>query len=105
LPCSQTAELVLGGVSGDEAIYLTWEVNTSLPITSTWEIRYNGPPGYQPSPITACPNHPHLRLTGLTNYTIYTVTLNAILGNTPILTDTLALMPTDIWISLPLVLK
>jgi hypothetical protein len=44
-------------------------------------------------------------LTGLSNYTWYTVTLNAMLNNTPFLTDSVRLMPTDIFVYLPLVLK
>ena len=43
-------------------------------------------------------------LTGLTNYVWYTVTLNSILGSTPFLTDTVTVMPTDVFVYLPLVL-
>ena len=51
------------------------------------------------SPTRAC------SLTGLTNYTWYTVTLNAMLGSTPFLTDTVKIMPSDIFVYLPLVLR
>ena len=44
-------------------------------------------------------------LTGLTNYTRYTVTLNGMLDSTPFLTDTVRVMPTDIFVYLPLVLR
>jgi hypothetical protein len=106
LSCSQTMELTLNGIPGDKTIYLTWEVNASLPLTATWTINYSGPTGNQPSPITGLPEPTRTyALTGLTNYTLYTVTLNAMLNNTPILTDTVTRMPTDISISLPLILK
>jgi len=44
-------------------------------------------------------------LTGLTNYQPYTITLNAMLSGTTILTDTVSVMPTDLVIYLPVVLK
>lgn len=44
-------------------------------------------------------------LTGLTNYTWHTVTLNAMLDSIPFLTDTVRMMPTDWLVYLPLVLK
>ena len=44
-------------------------------------------------------------LTSLTNYAWYTVTLNALLDNAPILTDTIKLMPTDRLVYLPFVIK
>lgn len=104
--CSQTMELTLNGIPGDKTIYLTWEVNASLPLTATWTINYSGPTGDQPSPITGLPEPTRTyALTGLTNYTLYTVTLYAMLDDMPILTDTVTRMPTDISISLPLVLK
>jgi hypothetical protein len=106
LPCSQTTEMTLNGISGDETIYLTWEVNAALPVTSTWEISYDGPAGDQPSPITGLPEPTRAyTLTGLTNYTLYTVTLTAMLDSTPILTDTVMIMPTDIFVFLPLVIR
>lgn len=42
---------------------------------------------------------------GLTNYTPYTATLNAIVDSIPILTDTVTVMPTDLFVYLPVVLK
>jgi hypothetical protein len=44
-------------------------------------------------------------LTGLTNYTWYTVTLNAMDGATPILSDAVRVMPTDKFVYLPLVMR
>lgn len=41
----------------------------------------------------------------VSNYVWYTVTLSAVLGATPILTDTVRVMPTDRLVYLPLVLR
>ncbi len=92
--------LVLTGFPADKAIHLTWKVNTTLPVTATWQIGYNSStiPDI-PNPIRA------YTLTGLTNYTTYTVTLNAILDSAPILTDTISVMPTDLFVYLPVVMK
>ncbi len=98
--------LQLRGAPANRAIFLRWTVNTTLPVTSTWRISYSGPPGDQLSPITGIisPTRAYT-LTGLTNYTWYTVTLNAMVGSTPFLTDTVRVMPTDIFVYLPIVLK
>jgi hypothetical protein len=45
------------------------------------------------------------RLTSLTNYTGYTVTLSALLDSTSFLSDTVRVMPTDRLVYLPLVTK
>jgi hypothetical protein len=105
-PLTLAEPLVLNGAPADQAIHLTWTVNTTLPVTSTWQIAYDGPPGDQPSPITSIlsPTRAYT-LTGLTNYTLYTVTLNGMLDSTPFLTDTVRVMPTDIFVHLPLVLR
>jgi hypothetical protein len=42
-------------------------------------------------------------LTGLTNYVPYTITLNAVRGSTPILTGTVAIMPTDLQVFMPVI--
>jgi len=105
LPCTKEIVIALQGVPADETVYLTWEVNASLPVTSTWRISYDGPPGHQATPITGLsePTRAYT-LTGLTNYTPYAITLNAMLGSTPYLTGTVTLMPTDILMHLPLVM-
>jgi hypothetical protein len=91
---------------GDEAIYLSWGINTSLPVTSTWDIHYEGPTGDEPSPITGLTSPTRAyTLTGLTNYVPYTITLKSMLDSTPILSDTMTVMPTDIIIHLPMVFK
>jgi hypothetical protein len=106
LPCTPTTGVALHGIPGDAAIHLVWEVNVSLPVTSTWQIGYAGPPGDQPSPILGLPEPTRAyTLTGLTNYTSYGITLNAMLDSTPILTGTLTVIPTDIFLHLPVVFK
>ncbi len=99
-------DLALHGTPADQAIRLTWTVTGDLPATSTWQINYDGPTGGQPSPITGIisPTRAYT-LTGLTNYVWYTVTLHAMLDSTPFLTDTVRVMPTDISVYLPLVLR
>ena len=102
----QTTGLSLNGIPADMTIYLNWDINITLPSTSTWEIRYDGPPGAQPSPITDIFSSTRAyTLTGLTNYTPYTVTLNAMLHSTPFLTDTVTVMPTDIFVFLPMAIR
>jgi len=105
-PCSQTTGLSLHGVLADQAVYLTWEVTGILPVTSTWQISYEGPTGDQPSPVSGLPEPTRAyTLTGLANYELYTITLNAMLEGTPILTDTVSIMPTDHIICLSAVWK
>jgi hypothetical protein len=78
-------------------------VNINLPPTTTWTIDYIGLPGDQPSPITDLPADTRLfALTGLTNYTWYTITLAT---DPPWLTDTVTMMPTDLIIYLPIIGK
>jgi hypothetical protein len=98
--------LDLRAPAADRALRLTWSVNTTLPATATWRIEYTGPAGDQPSPITGLlrPTRAYT-LTGLTNYTWYTVTLRAMLGSTPWLTDTARAMPTDRFVYLPAIFK
>lgn len=98
--------LKLTGRAADRTLYLSWTVNTTLPLTSTWHLAYQGPGGDQPSPITniISPTRSYT-LTGLTNYIPYTITLNGMLNSAPFLTDTVTLMPTDIFVYLPAVLK
>lgn len=99
-------DLELGGTSADQVIYLNWSLDVTLPLTATWTILYDGPSGKPPSPITDLPEPTRVfTLTGLTNYVNYHVTLTAMLGSTPYLTNTITLMPTDNSIYLPWVGK
>ncbi|MBN1812603.1 MAG: hypothetical protein JXA14_12260 [Anaerolineae bacterium] len=98
--------LVLHGTPGNETIYLTWEVNAGLPATATWRITaYSQTVA---SAFVATDPLSHTRaytLKDLENHTWYAVTLNAMGGSTPILTDTVCVMPTDRFVYLPLVQK
>jgi len=101
-----TPSLDLTGRTADQTIYLSWTVNTTLPVTSTWQITYSPPIGSPPSPITGITSSTRvLTLTGLANYTWYTVTLWAMQGSNPLFSDTVIAMPTDKFVYLPLVLK
>lgn len=98
--------LVLDGRPGERTIFLSWEVNTPLPSIGTWQIVYDPPTGVPPSPVTGIPEPTRAyTLTGLTNYVWYTVTLDSMLDGAPVLTDTTTVMPTDLFVHLPLVLK
>jgi hypothetical protein len=102
-PCLQVNALTLTARPADEAISLTWEVNLTLPLTTTWTIDYTGLPGDQPSPITGIPaDTRRFTLTGLTNYTWYTITLAT---DPPLLTGTVQVMPTDHLVHMPLVAR
>jgi hypothetical protein len=94
--------LSLMATPGDRSLRLGWSVSATLPVTSTWQVVYIGPPGDQPSPITGIANSARaLTLTGLTNHVPYTVTLTARVGSTPVLTDTVGARPTDRFTYLP----
>jgi hypothetical protein len=107
-PHPLTQDLVLSGTPADETIRLDWNVAawTYLPPTTTWQITYISQAGTLYPAITGIPSTTHAySLTGLTNYQWYTVTLHAMVGNTSWLSDTVRVMPTSIFVYLPLVLK
>ncbi len=105
-PYEAVPELVLRGRPGNRTIYLDWDMNATLPPTSTWRLSYHSQTVSLPVTVTGIlsPTRAYT-LTGLTNYVWYTVTLNAMLGSTPFLTDTVRVMPTDRFVYLPLVLR
>ncbi len=106
LLCTHPDDFILSGTSGDKTIYLGWEVNASLPVSTTWEIEYEGPSGDQASPITGLPaSRRAFTLNGLTNYVPYRITLDAIVNSTAVLTATVTVMPTDRSLYLPAVMK
>lgn len=101
----QAINLTLHGAPANRAIRLTWEVNGSLPTTSTWTIGYESP-GSAFLPISGLTQT--LRaytLTGLTNYVLYTVTLSAAADGDVLASDTITAMPTDRSVYLPLILR
>ena len=96
---------VLHGAPADEAIRLTWAVDGALPATATWRIDYYS------QTVPAVVSHTGIAsatraytLTELTNYAWYTVTLSTV-DTTPILSDTVRVMPTDRLVYLPLVFR
>ena len=94
--------LRLFGSPADQTIQLTWDFDSTLPDSATWQIEYDGPAGDQPSPITGLAGAmDNYELTGLTNYTMYAVTLKAMEADTAVYTATVAVMPTDRFIYLP----
>jgi hypothetical protein len=98
--------LVLGGTPGNKTIYLSWQVNTTLPASVTWQIDYTPANGTQPSPVTGIANATRTYiLDGLTNYTLYTVTLTALDSGNPLLTDTVQVIPSDHLVWLPVLFK
>ncbi len=98
-----TPALELSGMPGDRAIHLGWRLNVALQGSITWEITYDGPAGDQPSPVSGLPEATRAyTLTGMANYTIYTLTLNAWVDGALYLTDTVTVMPTDRTLYFPL---
>jgi hypothetical protein len=99
--CFPVYALLLTVGPANEAIILNWQVNVPLPLNTTWTIDYIGLPGDQPSPITGISaNTRNFTLTGLTNYTWYTITLAT---EPPLLADTVKLMPADHLVILPFI--
>jgi len=93
---------------GDQTVHLAWSVyTTDLPPEITWQIEYDGPTGDQPSPVSGIISPTRIyALTGLTNYTWYTVTLSGMSGGVALLTsDPVSVMPTDLFVYLPLITK
>lgn len=102
--------LELSGTPGDEEIYLRWAVNVQIPPTATWRINYLSQTGTAAIPAPGLTSTVRAyTLTNLTNDVWYTITLTALLGNTPFLTDTVTVMPRaappTYLVYLPLVLK
>jgi hypothetical protein len=106
-PYEALPEVMLYGTPGNHMIYLNWSVNTPLPPTSTWRIEYYSQTVASTVVATDALTNTSRTYTliNLTNYAWYTVTLNAMLGSTPFLTDTVRAMPTDRFVYLPLVLR
>ncbi len=99
-------EVALSGAPDDQVIHLSWTVNITPPLTSTWQIGYASETGtllVPPDSLTGTART-HT-ITGLSNYVWYTVTLNAMLDATSIMSDTVRVMPTDRLVYLPLMLK
>jgi hypothetical protein len=90
----------------DHALYLGWDVIGTLPVTTTWQLTYAGPLGDQPYLTSGLPSATRaFTLTHLQNYAWYTVTLTELDNALPVITDTLRVMPTNIFVYLPLAIR
>jgi hypothetical protein len=98
--------LVLTAQPGDWRINLAWSVDTALLPATTWQIDYYTQTA---SVYTATEPLSTTRSCVLTenvyNYQWYTVTLHAMTGSTSWLSDTVRVMPTDLFVYLPTVVK
>jgi parallel beta-helix repeat protein len=98
--------LALHAAPGNVSIRLNWEVNVTLPPTTTWHIDY-----YTQTATIYTVTDPYSTTRSLVltdhvqNYQWYTVTLSSMLDSTFWLSDTVRVMPTDRFVYLPLVLK
>lgn len=97
--------LVLHGRPADQSIQLDWTITTSQTIDS-WLIEYYTQTASAPYTLTLplSTTRAHT-LTNLQNYQWYTLTLSAITDQSAWISDTVRVMPTDIFVHLPLVLK
>jgi hypothetical protein len=107
-----TLSLELVGTPARQTIYLSWVVTGTLPPTSTWQIDYWSATGTVVLPAATGLVSPTRAYTlpGLTNRVWYTVNLSGMLDSTPLLTDTVVVMPADIFVNgftvyLPLILN
>jgi hypothetical protein len=99
-----TARVTLHGMPADQAIHLTWELNTTPAFTGTWQIDYYTTTATVPLTVTLSQSDAQAyTLTDLTNYQWYTVTLYAMLDETIWLSDTVRVMPTGNLLYLPVV--
>jgi hypothetical protein len=100
--------LTLRGRPGNTEIYLDWEITPAPPSpTTTWRIDYYTQT--VTTPFTATDPLSATRSCVLTenvqNYQWYTVTLHAMANSTSILSDTVRVMPTDVFVYLPLIMR
>ncbi|MBN2002204.1 MAG: right-handed parallel beta-helix repeat-containing protein [Anaerolineae bacterium] len=99
------SSLTLSATPGNRRIALRWDVNSNLPADATWQIMCEGgSTAYLPVTGLVSTTRSHV-LTGLTNYVLYTITLDAMDGGTAILSDVVQAMPTDRAVYLPLVVR
>jgi hypothetical protein len=99
--------LALYGRPGDGTIYLDWVVSGSVPVTATWHVEYYSQTIASTVVATdsLASTARSFTLVDLENYHLYTVTLDAVVDATSILSDSVRVMPTDISVHLPLVLR
>lgn len=98
--------LRLSGSPSNQGIYLSWELDSTLPNTATWQLSYQSAAENAPTVIDNLPESTRsYTITGLTNYTLYTITLSALDDTNPIYTDTVSLMTSDQQIYIPITFR
>jgi hypothetical protein len=98
--------LTLHGAPGDQSIRLAWHVRAKLDPATTWRIMYYSQTVTSALTVTNSLSATRsLVLGGLSNGDWYTVTLNAMVGSAPVLTDTVRIMPVGHFVHLPAVLS
>ena len=98
--------LKLAGLAGNQTVELSWQVNVELPGGITWQIDYLPANGVPPSPVTGLSSSTReFSLSGLTNYTRYTITLTAMDGASALYSVTLQLMPSNHTLILPVIFR
>lgn len=99
-------QLSLNVMPGDGFVHLRWQVNFALPFDVTWQVQYVGAAGSSPVHISGIPNDVReYQLDNLANYSWYDVTLNAVQDDRTILSETVRVMPTDIFVFFPVVFR
>jgi hypothetical protein len=92
-------KVTLAASPADRAAQLRWSINFIWPDAATWQVAYSGPVSGH---IDGLPGSTRAYvLGGLTNYDWYTITLTAMADVTPIVSDTVTVMPTDHIVYLP----
>jgi hypothetical protein len=100
------APLVLSGAPADGAVHLFWHSNVFIPLTATWEISYTPAGGTTPPQVTGLAYGTHsYNLSGLTNFTLYTITLNAVDSGSTLYSASIQAMPSDIFMFLPIIVR
>ncbi|MFC1976419.1 glycosyl hydrolase family 28-related protein [Chloroflexota bacterium] len=108
-PYTCAKNLTLAASPADRTIYLHWTVDPAYTLlaTSTWHIDYYTQTVTAPFTATniISPTRAYTLTNHVENYEWYTITLYAMVDSVPFLSDTVRVMPTDIFVYLPVVLK
>ncbi|HVN55694.1 MAG TPA: right-handed parallel beta-helix repeat-containing protein [Anaerolineaceae bacterium] len=96
-----------GAAPQNGAIALSWQFVSAkpLPATVTWQINYTPANGAETPPIFEAYEARAHKLNGLSNYTLYTVTLTALDGSTTLYSASAQVMPSDRLVYMPVILR